>query len=123
MYRTPVNTGQTREAWLPEVRVEFARFYRLRAAVQDAYLRGGVAQRYRCTGVDAELVARSGLPRGFAVNRYAACEDGYLVYTVEPNVTPPNLAAVQELAVGFVRVDSVARGGSPIIPATRWSCG
>ncbi len=115
-YRTPVNEGATRESWLPEVRVDFRRFYRLRAAVQEAYLRGGVAQQYRCTGVDAELIQRSGLPRGFAVNRYAACEDGYLVYTVEPNVTPPNLAAVQELAVGFVRVDTVARGGSPILP-------
>jgi hypothetical protein len=116
VYRTPVNAGPSRESWLPEVRVDFGRFYRLRAAVQEAYLRGGIAQQYRCTGVDAALVERSGLPRGFAVNRYAACEDGYLVYTVEPNVTPPNLAAVQELAVGFVRVDTLARGGSPIVP-------
>ncbi|MDF1504808.1 cell surface protein SprA [Roseisolibacter sp. H3M3-2] len=114
-YRTPVRSEGSREAWLPEVRVDFRRFYRLRAAVQAAYLRGGIAQQYRCTGADAALIARSGLPRGFAVDRYAACEDGYLVYTVEPNVTPPNLAAVQELAVGFVRVDSVARGGSPLV--------
>ncbi|NCW46149.1 MAG: cell surface protein SprA, partial [Gemmatimonadaceae bacterium] len=64
---------------------------------------------------DLELVKRSGKPRGLAVRRYAVCEDGYIVYSADPAVTPPNLAGVQELAVGIVRVDSIPRGGSSIM--------
>jgi cell surface protein SprA len=37
------------------------------------------------------------------------------VYSADPAVTPPNLAGVQELAVGIVRVDSIPRGGSSIM--------
>ena len=65
-----------------------------------------------CTGVDSALIARSGLPAGAAINRFAACDQGYMVYTTDPAVAPPNLGSVQELAVGIVRVDS-ATGASP----------
>ena len=37
-----------------------------------------------------------------ARQRFVACDGNYMVYTVDPGATPPNLAAVQELAVGFV---------------------
>jgi hypothetical protein len=107
LYRTPVHSGNTREAWLPEVRVDFDRFYALRARLQNAYLQSS-ADSIACTGLDAELIARSGLPLGTPVRRFAACEDGYIVYTVDPGVSPPNLAAVQELAVGIVRVRDAA---------------
>ncbi len=105
LYRTPVNAGSGTAAWLPEVRVDFDKIFALRAQVQNAYL-----QRLRknsCTGVDSALVARSVIRAG-AVDTtvYAACADGYMVFTTDPNVTPPNLAAVQELSVGIVRVDS-----------------
>jgi cell surface protein SprA len=115
MYRTPVNTGASQSAWLPEVRVDLTRFQILRAQLENAFLRGS-ADSIACTGADLELIRRSGLPRGVNVRRYAVCQDGYIVYSADPSVTPPNLAGVQELAVGFVRVDSIARGGSGILP-------
>ena len=39
-----------------------------------------------------------------------------MVYTVDPAVTAPNLAAVQELAIGFVRIGSGV-GASSILPS------
>ena len=49
-------------------------------------------------------------------HRFAACDDGYMVYTVDPAVTAPNLAAVQELAVGIIRLGA-SGGASAILPA------
>ncbi|MGQ0649245.1 MAG: T9SS outer membrane translocon Sov/SprA [Gemmatimonadaceae bacterium] len=115
LYRAPAAAGNTRAAWEPEVRVHFERFYALRARLQNAFLRGDQSS-LGCTGVDSVLLARSGLPIGFRSARHAACEDGYMVYTVDPAVTPPNLAAVQELAVGIVRIDSL-RGSDPLLPS------
>jgi hypothetical protein len=113
LYRTPVNAGSDRAAWLPEVRVDFERLFALRAQVQSAFMRG--ERQNSCTGVDSALVANSRLPAGRSpADVYAACDGGYMVYTVDPNVSPPNLAAVQELAVGMVRVDS-AVGPTPIL--------
>ncbi|MFN8580105.1 MAG: hypothetical protein U0163_03895 [Gemmatimonadaceae bacterium] len=57
----------------------------------------------------------SGLLIDTHIDRYAACDDGYLIYTIDPAVTPPNLAAVQEMAVGIVRVDSL-HGTDPLPP-------
>ena len=101
-YRVPVNAGAGQGSWLPEVRVRLEKLYELRRRVQNAYLQGA-ANTVQCTGVDSALVLGSQLPAD-AQQRYAACEDGYIVYTTEPGVTPPNLASVQELSVGFVRV-------------------
>lgn len=114
MYRTPVNTGESQSAWLPEVRVDLSRFQTLRAQLENAFLTGS-ADSVQCSGADLELIRRSGAPRGLAVRRFAVCQDGYIVYSADPAVTPPNLAGVQELAVGFVRIDSVPRGGSSIM--------
>ena len=50
------------------------------------------------------------------MRRFAVCNSGYIVYSADPGITPPNLAGVQEMAVGFVRVDSVSHGMSPIMP-------
>ena len=97
MYRTPINSGATKVAWLPEITVNFARLFALRAQIQNAYLQG--KQRNTCTGLDSVLIANTPLPPGVtASSRYAACDDGYIVYTLDPGVSPPNLAAVQELA-------------------------
>lgn len=114
LYRTPVNTGASQSAWLPEVRVDLSRFQVLRARLENAFLTGS-ADSLACTGADLELVKRSGKPRGVNVRRFAVCEDGYIVYSADPAVTPPNLAGVQEMAVGLIRMDSVSRGGSGIM--------
>jgi len=114
MYRTPVNEGPAQSAWDPEVRVDLTRFQFLRAQLENNFLKSS-SDSLACTGTDLELIRRSGLPRGLAVRRYAVCQDGYIVYSADPSVTPPNLAGVQELSVGIVRVDSVARGGRAIM--------
>jgi hypothetical protein len=114
MYRSEVNAGNARSAWEPEIRVRFEKFYALRAILQNAFLQGR-RDLATCHGIDSVLVAASGLPAGARIDRYAACQDGYIVYTVDPAVTPPNLAAVQEVAVGMVRVDSLA-GSEPPFP-------
>ena len=115
LYRTPASSGSTRDAWEPEVRVRFEKFYALRSQLETAYLRGA-SDSLSCTGVDSALIVRAGLPAGAAINRFAACDGGYMVYTTDPSVAPPNLASVQELAVGMVRVDS-ATGATPLMPA------
>ncbi len=115
LYRTPVGAGAGQAAWLPEVRVDFNKFFALRAQLQNAFLQNR-PDSLACHGADSLLIARSGLPGGVNIRRYAACADGYMVYTVDPNVSAPNLAAVQDLAVGMVRVDSGGLGASRIIP-------
>ena len=114
MYRTPVNYGTSKAAWLPEVDVDFNRLIALRAKIQNAYLQG--TERNTCKGLDSVLIANTPLPAGTPPSsRYAACEEGYVVYTIDPGTSPPNLAAVQQLAVGMLRVP-VAPGISPILP-------
>ncbi|MFL5555484.1 MAG: cell surface protein SprA [Gemmatimonadaceae bacterium] len=115
MYRTPINSGATKAAWLPEIDVSFERFFTLRAKIQNAYLQG--TARNTCTGLDSVLIANTPLPIGTtATSRYAACDDGYVVYTLDPGASPPNLAAVQELAVGMLRLPA-APGANPVQPA------
>jgi len=113
MYRTPINAGPSRAAWEPEIRVRFERFYRLRAQLQQS-LSGGPAIG-NCSALDSALIVASGLPVAARIDRHAQCDEGYMVYSIDPTVTPPNLAAVQELAVGIVRVDSL-RGVDPPMP-------
>ncbi|HEY5022442.1 MAG TPA: hypothetical protein VII30_08155, partial [Gemmatimonadaceae bacterium] len=114
MYRTPLNFGPGQQAWLPEIRVDFNRLFALRAQIQNAYLQG--KQRNTCTGLDSTLIANTPLPAGVtAASRYAACDSGYIAYTIDPGVSPPNLAAVQELAVGMLRLPT-SSGANPIIP-------
>jgi hypothetical protein len=116
LYRTPVNSGPGREAWNPEVRVDLERFYALREQLQAAYLRND--DRFPgCTSADSALIVQSGLPAsGIGTRRWAACDGGYLVYSLEPNVTPPNLAAAQEMAVGMLRVGANGIGAGGVIP-------
>jgi cell surface protein SprA len=114
MYRTPVNAGVGLSAWEPEVRVDLQKFQILRAQLENNFLKGSTDS-VSCSGADLALIRRSGLPRGVAVRRYAVCQDGYIVYSADPTVTPPNLAGVQEMAVGLVRVDSMPRGGTGIM--------
>jgi hypothetical protein len=110
MYRTPLNGGTTRTAWLPEIQVDFAKIIALRSQVQNAFLKG--TERNTCTGIDSLLITAS-VPAGD--QPFAACADGYIVYMADPVATAPNLAAVQELSVGMVRIPT--GGGAPIIPS------
>lgn len=116
LYRTPVNSGPGAAAWLPEVRVDFTRFFQLRQTLQNAYLRGR-GDTLSCSGVDSALVVGSAVPALAGQKRYVACDGGYMVYTVEPGAAPPNLAAVQELAVGMIRVPPPGSAPSVIGPA------
>ncbi|MDB4891278.1 MAG: hypothetical protein JWL61_3133 [Gemmatimonadetes bacterium] len=116
LYRTPVMSGPGVEAWNPEVRVDFNRFFALRQKLQNAYL-ANKGDTLQCTGVDAALVNASATPAAAGQQRYVACEGGYMVYTVEPGAAPPNLAAVQEMAVGFVRLPTTSGAPSVIGPA------
>ena len=114
MYRTPARSGETQLAWT-DVRVDFERLYALRARVQNAFLRQS-PDSLQCTGIDLELIQRSPVPAGSTGPRYAACEDGYMVYTTSPGLTPPNLAAVQEMAVGMIRVAADPGAPNALIP-------
>ncbi|MDO8502554.1 MAG: cell surface protein SprA [Gemmatimonadaceae bacterium] len=111
MYRTPLNGGTDRSAWLPEVKVDFQRLFRLRGEIQNAYLQG-ITQN-SCTALDSVLIARTPLPLDGV--RYVACSDGYIAYTSDPGISPPNLASVQELAVGMLRT-GVGVSARPLAP-------
>jgi cell surface protein SprA len=115
LYRTPLNGGTGKSAWLPEIRVDFKKLFDLRAEIQNAYLRGTTPN--TCKGLDSVLIANSPIPPGHdPAARYAACSDGYVVYTLDPGSSPPNLAAVQEMAVGMIRTRA-GGGATPILPA------
>ena len=116
MYRTPVSSGSGQAAWNPEVLVDFNRFFALRQKLQNAYLQNR-GDTLSCSSVDAGLVSASGIPALAGQKRYVACDGPYMVYTVEPGAAPPNLAAVQELAVGFVRLPTGNGVPSVIGPA------
>jgi cell surface protein SprA len=114
-YRTPVNAGAGQAAWLPEVVVDFDQLNALRLKLQNAYLQNS-KDTLSCTGVDSAIIAQSVLPAGQISRRFAACGNGYMVYTVDPGVSAPNLRAVQELAAGIIRVDSSGVGATRIMP-------
>jgi hypothetical protein len=112
LFRTPLNGGRDRGAWLPEIRVDFETLFRLRANIQNAYLQG--LPRVSCTGLDSAIIANTPVAQGGLP--YVSCADGYIAFTSDPGVTPPNLAAVQELSVGMIRV-SAGGAGAPISPS------
>jgi cell surface protein SprA len=104
LYRTPVNAGNTQNAWEPEIRVDFNRFFALKAKIQAALYSGTTETIQSCTAADSALILASLTPPTATGLRYAACDGGYMVYSVDPAVSPPDLASVQELAVGIIRV-------------------
>lgn len=112
MYRAPVSAGQTQAAWSDLV-VDLNRFVDLRRQIQNAYA-SGKKESIACTGVDSAIIAVSPIPPEIVTHRFAACADGYMVYTLDPAVTAPNLGAVQELAVGMLRV---AAGATTLVPS------
>jgi hypothetical protein len=114
LFRAPMEAGSTPAAWT-ELQIDFSRFIALRRRVQADYL-AGKQESIACTGVDSAIIAASAVPASMTSRRFAACDNGYMVYTLDPAVTAPNLAAVQEVSAGILRV---ASGGtaSPILPS------
>ncbi|MGH7548578.1 MAG: cell surface protein SprA [Gemmatimonadales bacterium] len=90
------HAGARTSSWEPEVVVEFDRWLALRAEVEQAWLRGDTPQVYPgCP--DTTLVPRE--------SAYVMCDGPYIAYVRDPATAPPNLAAVQEIAAGILRVD------------------
>ncbi len=92
LYRTPARSI----AWEPEVVVELQRWLVLRAEIEQAWLAGEPPQ------VAAGCPDSTFLPP--ADGAYVRCDGGYIAYVRNPGTAPPNLAQVQELAVGMTRV-------------------
>ena len=93
LYHAPARTT----SWEPEMVVELDRWLLLRAKIEQAWLRGDVAQVY------------AGCPDSSIVpfdSAYVMCDGPYIAHVRDPATAPPNLAAVQEIAAGILRVDS-----------------
>jgi hypothetical protein len=86
MYRAPARTT----SWEPELIIDLETWRRLRAIVEQRWLAGeGFSGSVECGGDPGA---------------YVACEGPYLVHLQDPGINPPNLAAVQEVAAGLLRV-------------------
>ena len=91
MYHTPVRTS----SWEPEVVAEFQPWLILRTAIEARWLRGDPPQIYPgCP--DTSIVPFD--------SSYVMCDGPYMVHIHDPATAPPNLAAVEELAAGILRV-------------------
>lgn len=90
MYRTRLRSDGREAAWEPEVSISLDRWRQLRAVVEQRWLNGEPPSGADVCGGDP--------------NAYVACSDGYVVHLGTPGINPPNLAAVQELAAGVIRV-------------------
>ena len=90
-YHVPARTS----SWEPEVVVDFDRWLNLRAEIERAWLDGDTAQVYPgCP--DSTIVPHTGA--------YVRCDGPYIVHVRDPGTAPPNLARVQEIAAGMLRV-------------------
>ena len=90
MYQTPLHSNGEVEAWNPEVTVDLQVWATLRAQIESQ-----VEQGLPPSGADV----CGGDPLA-----YVACQGGYIVHILSPNVNPPNLAAAQGLSTGIIRV-------------------
>ncbi len=93
LYHTPARTS----SWEPEVAATLDRWIALRARIQLAWLAGDAPHVYAgCP--DSTIVPND--------TAYVMCDGPYIVHVRDPGVSPPNLAAVQEVAAGILRVRS-----------------
>jgi len=83
--------------WEPEMRIDLERWRALRTAIEER----------RLQGLPADSVARVACGGDTLSVAYVLCDGPYLAYIEDPGVTPPNLARVQELSAGVLRVGSV----------------
>jgi hypothetical protein len=91
LYHVPARTS----AWEPEVVADLSRWIALRGQVEQAWLSG------------APPSIAPGCPDSTIVpfdSAYVVCDGPYIVHVKNPGGAPPNLAAVQEVAAGMLRV-------------------
>ena len=94
LYHAPARTV----SWEPEVVVDFAPWLRLRALIEQAWLRRDSAQVYPGCPDSTLLIPDSS---------YVMCDGNYIVHIRDPGTAPPNLARVQEIAAGIWRVNDL----------------
>ena len=116
LYRTPANSGVVARGVGAGGSRALREVLRVAREARGRLISTARVIRFRALALTPRSLRASGLPAGSAVNRFAACDGGYMVYTTDPAVAPPNLGSVQELAVGIVRVDS-ATGPMPVSPS------
>ena len=87
-------TPSSTTTWEPEISVDLNTFRDLRAQVESR----------RLSGLPPDSAARVACGGDTISTAYVLCRNGYLVHVGDPDVSPPNLAAVQELAAGIIRV-------------------
>lgn len=84
-------TGASTTTWVPELSVDLETWRRLRADVESRFLQGqppnGATD---CGTTDPQA--------------YVACDGPYLVQVGDPGINPPNLASVQEISAGMLRL-------------------
>jgi hypothetical protein len=87
LYRTPART----DTWEPEVVVKLEKWLELRSQLEFEWLSGTPPSGAAQCGGDSTA--------------YVACDGPYLVHVRDPGTSPPNLAAVSEVAVGMLRTE------------------
>jgi len=86
-YQTDARTT----TWEPEVAVDFEVWRRLRSEIEVRWLQGEAPSGAGTCGLGDSTA-------------YVACDGPYLVHVLDPGTNPPNLAAVQEVSAGALRV-------------------
>ncbi|NNG14841.1 MAG: hypothetical protein HKM89_00080, partial [Gemmatimonadales bacterium] len=86
-------TNSRTTTWEPEVVVDFEEWRRLRSDVEVRWLRGEAPSGAAACGLGDSTA-------------FVACDatGSYLVHVRDPGINPPNLAAVQEVSAGVLRV-------------------
>jgi hypothetical protein len=99
LYRAPAMTT----TWDPELVIDVQTWQDLREQIENARLHGQPPSGADRCGGDPEA--------------YVACDGNYLVQVRDPQINPPNLAAVQELAAGIYYPPG---SGGPIAQTELW---
>jgi len=87
LYRTPASTT----SWEPEAVIDLDIWRELRSQVEVQWLQG----------LPPSGAGQCGMGDSTA---YVACSGPYLVQVADPGINPPNLAAVQQISAGILRV-------------------
>jgi hypothetical protein len=90
--------GADTTTWEPELRIDLERWRTLRASIESR----------RLNGLSADSAARVACGGDPVSDAYVLCDGPYLAYIEDPAVNAPNLARVQELAAGILRVSRIA---------------
>jgi hypothetical protein len=83
--------GAHSNTWDPEFVIDLEVLRRLRAEVENRWLRGEQPSGAADCGIED-------------TGAFVACDGPYLVHVRDPGINPPNLAAVQEVSAGIFRV-------------------